>query len=61
MSDQELHDEIRERLKNVPSDASVDPLAWATDLANYFAASMEDIQDIIAKECAAAGISCLRK
>ena len=61
MSDQELHNEIRERLKDVPSDASVDPLAWATDLANYFAASMEDIQDIIAKECAAAGISCLRK
>jgi hypothetical protein len=61
MSDQELHDEIRERLKDVPSDASVDPLAWATDLATYFAASMEDIQDIIAKECAAAGISCLRK
>jgi hypothetical protein len=45
----------------VPSDASVDPLAWATDLANYFATSMEDIQDIIAKECAAAGIHCLRK
>jgi hypothetical protein len=61
MNDQNLHDEIRERLKDVPSEASVDPLAWATDLANYFAASMEDIQDIISKECAAAGISCLRK
>jgi len=57
MSDQKLHDEIRGRLKDVPSNGSVDPLAWATDLANYFATSMEDIQEIIAIECTAAGIS----
>jgi hypothetical protein len=61
MSDQKLHDEIRERLKDVPTGGIVDPMAIASQLADYFAESMEDIEDIIAKECATAGISCLRK
>jgi hypothetical protein len=48
-------------LKDVPTGGIVDPMAIASQLADYFAESMEDIEDIIAKECATAGISCLRK
>lgn len=51
-----LIDEIRRRLGEVPKDAAIDTLAWATELGTGYSLTVEEIRDVVRIEAHAAGV-----
>jgi hypothetical protein len=48
--------EIRRRLSEVPKEASIDTLAWATELGSSSSLTVEQIRDVVRIEAHAAGV-----
>jgi len=58
MTEQEqLIQEIRERLSNTPKAGMIDSLAYATHLSQGYSISVDEIRKIVVQEADAAGVT----